>query len=363
MARKLAKAALVIFINVAACVVAVLGYYAYGKITYPDFFCGSFAALDGEIGWIIAPDKSSCIGGRAPFSSDAPWFDGKVFTDANGFRSAKPGTPTPHDGVLMAGDSWTFGYGVSFENSFPGQFQKLTDVPVEVAASPAYSAAQTLMLAQRWIPRLTPRAVVYLDLGLWDRSACSGTYRPRIILKPCYWQAPGTKTAELVVPPPGMVKSFASWGVLPGGMLGAGEDGWEYFLISRPVAIALQLMNRAGLLPGFGHDFHAVGVDPRMIQRGVLKQLTDLAAQARVPVLFIDPNDTYMADFAALAPERKVNLHHIGRAIWQRAVSEPAAKLPRQLARVPHDGHFGPGTNALVAALIRDRLRKLGVAF
>jgi hypothetical protein len=359
MPHKFATAALVVSINVAAGVAAVLGYYAYGKLSYPDFFCGSFAALDGEIGWIVAPDASSCIGGRAPFSHDKPWFAAKVFSDANGFRSARPGTQTARGGVLFAGDSWTFGYGVSFEDSFPGQVQKLSNVPAVVAASPAYGSAQTLMLAQRWLGRLAPRAIVYLDLGLWERSACSGKSRPRVILKPCYWQAPHAKTAELTVPPPGTVRRFASWGVLPGGMLGAGENSWRYFLISRPVALALELTNRAGLLPGFGHDFRAVGVDPAAIRRGVLAHLARIAAQARVPVLLLDPHDDYDAEFAALAASQKVFLHRIGKDVWRTAVKEPMAKLPKSLTRVPHDGHFGLASNALIAALIRDRLRAL----
>lgn len=362
MLRKISQIALVLFINVMAGVAAVLAYFAYGKLSAPTYFCGPFAKVDAEIGWVIAPNASSCVGGREPFSSEPPWFEGKVFTDVNGFRSAAPGTPTPAGGVLTIGDSWSFGFGVTFEESFPGQLQQLTGTPVVIAASPAYGSAQAIMLGERWLERLKPRAIVYLDLGLWDRSACSGAHRPRVILKPCYWQAPGERSATLVVPLPGRVDTFASWGILPGGMLGAGEDTWTYFLVSRPLALGLQLMTRAGIVAGFGHDFRAVGVDPDAIQHGVFDHLLRLAGKARVPVLLIDPWDTYRKYYDATPPERRAGLIRIGKDIWKPEVDEPADRLPPAQASLPHDGHFGPGKNALVAKLIEKELRARGLA-
>lgn len=361
MLRKISLFVLVAAINIAAGLAAVLAYFAYGKLSSPNYFCGSFGRIDAEIGWTIAPNASSCIGGREAFSSAPPWFEGKVYSDANGFRSAAAGGPTPTGGVLAVGDSWTFGFGVTFEDSYPGRLQQATGMPVVVAASPAYGSAQAIMLAERWVDRLKPRAIVYLDLGFWDRSACSGAQRPSFILKPCYWQARGAEAAELVAPPPGRVQSFASWGVYPGGMLGAGEDSWTYFLVSRPVALALQIMTRIGLVPGFGHDFRAVGVEPAAIQRGALDHLARLATQARVPVLLLDPQDIYREHFAALPPERRSGLIRIGADVWQPEVEAPAAKLPPAQAAVPHDGHFGPGKNALVAALIEKELKARGL--
>jgi hypothetical protein len=361
MIRTIAKIGLVIGVNIAAGLFAVLAFYAYGKLTFPDYFCGSFAVTDAQICWVIAPNASSCVGRREPFSSGPPWFEAKVFSDANGFRSKAPGTPTPTGGVMAVGDSWTFGYGVDFTDSFPGQLQEQTGVPVVVAASPAYGTAQALLLAQRWVDRVKPRAIVFFDNGFWNRSACTGGRRPSAILKPCYWQPPGATSAELVVPPAGRVQAFASWGVLSGGMFGAGEDSWTYFLVSRSVALAYQLMAHAGIVPGFGHDFRDVGADPQAIQRGTLDHLVRLGAQVRVPLLFLDPQGTYAGHFAALTAESRTYIHYVGREVWTRQVMEPAAKLPPDMARVPHDGHFGPGLNALVAQFIRDQLRGLGV--
>jgi hypothetical protein len=335
--------------------------FAYGKLTHESYFCSRFGQIDAELGWVLKPSAVTCVAGREPFSSSPSWFEGKVFTDANGFRSAKSGGDTPKGGVLFAGDSWTFGYGLSFEESFPGQFSARSGVGAAVAASPAYGSAQALLLAERWVERLTPRAIVYLDIGLWERSACRGATKPAFILKPCYWQSNGASSAELVTPPPGTVENAASWGITPGGMLGVGEDTWTYFLWSRPVAQLHHLLVRANLAAGFGHDFRAAGVDDAVVHKAVLDHLVRLAGRAHVPVLLLDPADTYKVPLAALGAEQSRHLHHVGKAVWRSAVDEPAAELPPEIARVPHDGHFGPGMNALVAALVQSQLQTLEV--
>jgi hypothetical protein len=360
MGSKLKTMSLIVVLNVTACVLPFVAYYGYAKLTYPAYFCRPFGVVDDEIGWVLAPNVSSCIGGWDPFSRTS-WFEASVFTDTNGFRAARPGTQTPRGGLLVVGDSWTFGFGVTFEGSYPGQLQR-PSMPVVVAASPAYGSAQALMLAERWLDRLAPRAIVYLDLGLWQRSACRGSSRPTAILKPCYWQGPGATAAELVVPPPGRVASFAGWSVEPGGMLGAGEATWGYFLVSRPVALVYEALARVGWVAGFGDDFRPVGVDEVAIQRGTIAHLGRLAAKARVPSLLIDPGDTYAQLLKELPAEQAGNIVRVDSATWRQAVGEPASKLPPELESVPHDGHFGPGTNALIAKLVRERLEALRVS-
>jgi hypothetical protein len=68
-----------------------LAFYATVKLTYSAYTCGSFARIDGEIGWVLKPSTTSCLGGRSAFSPSRPWFHSTVFTDVNGFRAARPG--------------------------------------------------------------------------------------------------------------------------------------------------------------------------------------------------------------------------------------------------------------------------------
>jgi hypothetical protein len=148
---------------------------------------------------------------------------------------------------------------------------------------------------------------------------------------------------------------------MPGGMLGAGEDGWIYFLISRPVSLAYQALARANIVSGFGDDFHAVGVDEVAIRRAVLDHVARLAAAQKVPLLLLDPQNFYTDLVPALPAGQKSYIRHVGTEKWQRSVAVPAAALAPEQAAVPHDGHFGPGTNGLVAKLVREELQAAGV--
>jgi len=339
----------------------VLGYYAFAKLTYSAYTCGSFARLDDEIGWTLAPSVESCLGGRGVFTR-TPWFESPVYTDANGFRAARPGAPTSVGGLMAVGDSYTFGYGVTFEQSYAGELERLSHLPVVTAASPAYSSAQALLLAQRWVPRIKPKAIVYLDNGMWTRDACRGPYRPTAILKPCYWQPPGAAAAELVIPPPGRIAAWAKWGVLPGGMIGPGETGWDYFLVSRPVLQVEHLLTLAGIVSGFGHDFAAVGVDDTAIRRAVLAHLGRLAEAARVPVIFLDSENFYPPDMLDELPaSQRAFIDRIGKERWDREVEAPAALLPPDQRTVPHDDHFGAGRHRLIAEMLARELNRLGI--
>lgn len=342
-------------------IACVLGYYAWGKLSYAGYSCGSFAMADAEIGWVLAPGATSCLGAREPFASAPPWFHSTVHTDGNGFRSAAPGGQTPANGIFAVGDSWTFGFGLDHQDSYPGQLAVLSGLPVVTVASPAYSAAQAILLAERWAPRLRPRAIVYLDKGFGNRAACSGRHRPLSILKPCYWQPTGATEAELVLPPGDHVLRAADHGILPGGVLGAGELGWRYFVWARPITLAQQTLVRLGLASGFAHDFRAVGVDEMAIRRATLRHLVRLAATADVPVLLLDPGDLYAGMLEQLPPEQTVQILRVGAEEWNRAADAPAKALAPEQREIPHDGHYGPGMNRLIAEFVTAKLRQLHV--
>jgi hypothetical protein len=123
-----------------------MAYYAVAKLTFSAYSCGSFAQLDGEIGWVLRLGADTCLGGCGVFAA-APWFEAPVRTDRNGFRAALSGGATPAGGLMVVGDSYTFGYGVTFEQSYAGQLESMAGVPVVDVASPAYSSAQAMLWA------------------------------------------------------------------------------------------------------------------------------------------------------------------------------------------------------------------------
>jgi hypothetical protein len=331
---------------------AVGSYYAYRKMTFPAVFCGSFAQLDDEIGWVLRPNSESCYGFKHPEDPSRWAFYSRIFTDENGFRAPGPNAETPSSGIMTIGDSWTFGYGVDYVDSYPGWLSALGEKPVVNLSSPAYSAVQAIALAERWLEALDPDVIIFLDSGFWGRGACRGRNKPRWVFKPCYWFDPVSNETIRVVPPTGLVERASVLGVLPGGMLGAGEDGWNYFLISRPVMRLLGFLVQLDLLSGMAHDFKAVGVNPRHIKAGVIGDLTRLAALAKVPLILLDPSDAYAEFDEAFIDDDGPKIVRIGSLDWQRNVEIPASALSPDQQRVPFDGHFGPGKNRLIAEYV-----------
>jgi hypothetical protein len=358
MARSIAMWAMLVAIPIIALLALVLGFYAAAKLTYSAYVCRSFARIDGEIGWILEPSATSCLGGRSVFSNGPPWFESSVYTDANGFRSARSGTDAPIGGVMFVGDSFTFGYGVNFDQSFPGMFAEISGIPVVDIASPAYSTPQFLLLAERWIDRLRPRAIVVLEIDQWRRAACRGRTRPTAILKPCYWQSP-SGDVEIVTPPPGRVERWAASGVVPGGMIGAGEITWSYFLWSRPILQVVNLAARFGVISGFAHDYAAVGVDEEALRLASVRHIGRLAEKTQVPIILLNPIDSAPGRLIDLLPPHvRALIHRVGKSQWD---DEVVGKLPADRRTLPHDDHFSAATNRLVSELVLRECRKLGL--
>lgn len=342
-------------VSLSLIVACVEGYYLYGYLSFKDDYCGSFASLDDEIGWVLKASTVSCIESAADAAGPNS-FSSTVHVNADGFRVEDIASPTPANGMLAIGDSWTFGYGIDWKDSFAAQLTRAHGRPTALLASPGYSGAQALLLARRHIKSLRPKAIIYLELGFWDRSVCSGRTRPATILKPCYW-VDGDDGVHLVTPRSGYVHRMSSIGLLPGGMVGAGEKTLTYFLIARPVAKIKQMMVRLGLLSGFGNDFAAWGreEDFAKIRAAHLDRLLLLAKDAGARLLLIDPGEVYQPH--ARDSSDKKRLIYIGRSEWAASVGNPMSKLPKALARVPGDGHYGSGTHRLIAALIHAKLQ------
>ncbi len=339
------------------CALLFIGWYAYGMLRFNAFFCGTFAQLDPVIGWVLKPRAQSCMGVHAPFHPSDVYYKIPVYTDENGFRSQTPGETTPRNAIIAIGDSQSFGYMLPFSESYPGHLRAIQDRPVVNMASPAYGGAQSVLLARRWFKRLEPAAFVYWETGFWERGVCKGETRPTRILKPCYWVRPDGR-AELIAPPDGYVLERAAWGMRPGGMLGAGELTWTYFLISRPITKLHQIFVRIGLANGMPDDFRVVAMDAKPARQALLHDLAALAREARAPLVLIDQHGVYRDYLPTLSREESTYVHYVGKEEWNSAVEIPSSKLPPDQQRVPHDGHYGSGVQRIIAELINSKLAK-----
>ncbi len=337
-------------------VVAVWSYYGYQKVSAPATNEGSYGQIDGELGWILKPGSRSRY-----YMTDrvtgAAYFDSTVYTNAAGFRAPRPdAAAAAPGGVLAIGDSWTFGYAVDYDESYPAQLERLLGRDVVNMGVPAYGSAQVLLLLERHIEQLRPTHVIHLNLGLWNRSLCHGDTRPQHILKPCFWWNSDPGEVELVAPREGYVEGFAAKGVLPGGWLTAGNDSWAYYLVSRPAAKLKQSLTAAGLMPGHRSEYDA---DPILGQRALeftLDRLAELAARHDFTLVLVDPPGDYAAARDKLAGALGPQLAYISPADWAEEVDRPASALVPADRTIPKDGHYGPGMNRLIAEVVARRM-------
>ncbi len=280
----------------------------------------------------------------------------EIFTDSKGFRAARPGGEPPKGAILTIGDSWTFGFAVDHQESYPYHLSRLLRRPVVNLGVPGYGAAQTLLLLERHVEALEPRTVVYLTYGLWARSVCYGDTRPRAALKPCFWLNPESNQVALVTPEPGFVQAQAARGIYPGGYLTAGQDSWSYYLISRPFIKVRQLLVRAGLLAGPASDLDEDSEIAGQVVAATLDRLLRGSRHHRFTLVLVDPVGYYQELIDELPASRRANLIYVTAADWNHEVGAPAADLPAGRRRVPRDGHFTDEVNRLVAAALVRRL-------
>lgn len=348
---------------VVAPLVLVQAWYLYGYLGFQGGYCGPFGKLDPEIGWVLAPDTQSCIIGKdGPFGQIA--FRGEVSIDDRGARvpadSFRRGGHTAKPlQVIVMGDSWPFGYGIDGKDTFASRLTRDHGYETALFASPAYSNAQALMLADRMAAKHHPEAFVFLIAGL-ERAICIGATEPEWILKPCYWTAPGGK-ARLVVPPPGLVEAAAKFGLRPGGMLGAGEMTPGYFLISRPVSKASAMLVKLGVISGTPDDFYGVAPadETEAIRRASFADLRRLVARHHAKMVLLDPGGIYggLTEDAVASGE----MIYVGNKQWREEISLPSDALPENERAVPYDGHYGPGVHAMIAGMVSTKLKAVGL--
>ena len=351
---------------------AAIGNYGYKKLNYSFEFGERFSSLDDELGWTLKKNASTYIRGKSYLTGET-FFDSSVYTDALGFRSQNPGTqPTP-GGIVAIGDSWTFGYCVNYEETYPYFLEELSNTPVTNLGIPAYGAGSTYGLINRHVAELQPKLVVYLTSNLWHSSLSTVYPSPDsgYSLFPYFYYDEKMNRAGIKFPAPGAVSKAAEEGFYPGGSLTAGYKKFDYLWnIKVPQILSLA----RSYLPKFtsptsSQTNQEIKRDPFRLNKILEYELElygDLSALHQFKLLIIDfSNEEYYSllveKFNKKHPDRKIMF--IGQKEFQEKAFTKGINIglsPKEI-RVPKDGHWGSGTNKLIAEMIMDKIRPLGI--
>jgi hypothetical protein len=119
--------------------------------------------FDPEIGWVYVPNKSTV----QQFVPGQP--EVTVHSDRIGSRVAAPGVE--HDpgapSVLFVGGSFTYGFGLPYEETLTGRLESIPGFPYQVVnlGVEAYGTDQALLLLKRHFSRFDTKVVVYTFIG------------------------------------------------------------------------------------------------------------------------------------------------------------------------------------------------------
>ena len=355
--RLMAFRVLAVTLPILATAVLFAGYVGYRELRLDYTSCGPYGVLDEELGWRLRERSSSCLKLENRLTGEVI-FDTKVFINARGFRDSTPDGDGANTAVLAIGDSWTFGYGVNYEQSYPYVLGEFTGLRVANAGVPAYGAAGTMILLRRALDHLRPTGVVYLAKGLWTRSTCDETSAPRTLV-PCFVRD-RAGTVRLVRPSQTAVASAAANSELPGGALTSGHR----------VSAAARLLRRtrADFDGAFGwfRPTPVAAADDIDLVRDVLtfelQGLLQLAREFAFTLVLVDPLNGYQHAVDRLTPEERRHIVYFGQADWGRDVETRLRQLRPDQVLIPEDWHYTPEANWAIASalapVVRDAARR-----
>ena len=343
----------------------VTSYFGYKKLTLSYAYCNSFGEIHSEIGWVLKKNIDSCLKLSNKISGEV-FFDSSIYTDNNGFRTQSSGNSSSSS-ILSIGDSWTFGYGVNGDETYPYFLSKLLGQPIFNSGVPAFGSASTYLYAKSNIEKLKPKTVIYLTRGLWRRSTCLkpwsnyiedsinnkqlSLYRKQLI--PCFFIDQEDFNVKLLEPLTGVVKKSVENHVYPGGSLTAGYDSfWSYVFFTKPKLVYQSFKERVGL----SAIKVSTPLESYQIKKFELNSFLDLAKKNNFQFILVDPYGDYKQIIVNKDVKNLENLLYISKSYWNEYMEMNTKGTKKNELYIPKDGHFSKKMNEIVANLIYQKI-------
>ena len=377
-------------------IVCYVGYLSIRKMVYSYNYCGAYGKLDAELGWKLKENASSCISLKNHITGKT-YFDSNVYTNNMGFRDIKTNINVPKNAIAFVGSSFTFGYGLNYEETFPYLLSQKINFPVVNMGIPAYGSGSSLMLFENYVNQIQPSLVI-LYSGAWHWSLCFSKTRPTENLVPCFWWDDQKQQIELIKPQPGKVLKEAKKYSFPSGALSSGYDNLEYFFIIKPLMTLNSIKTKVMKIIWQALGFKEIGpsayeINPSTISRKriqledqslpehnkkyipkpgddevfskidavieyTLRRYAKLAKKHNFILLVLDEMGAHKPYLENARKDFKVSIIHVGPREFKSEVTNPSLKLSKGSLRIEGDGHFTFKANQLVANMINNSLVK-----
>lgn len=136
------KAFLIIAEIVTASAIALLGFIIL-TIENPHARMG----IQRQIPSLYRPDSRTGYSLRENLAADVPITPDtsySVYTNQEGIRVASAAAPTPRGGIVVVGDSQSFGMGIEYQQTFAAGLERMLSVPVANLGVPGYGTVAAL---------------------------------------------------------------------------------------------------------------------------------------------------------------------------------------------------------------------------
>jgi len=353
---------ILVAIVIATPVLLVTIYYGFQKLTNSYEYCKSFGQIDDELGWRLKENTTSCLSLKNYITGEV-YFDTKIYTDNYGFRSAgnKDEQKYLSNSILAIGDSWTFGYGVDFEEAYPYQLSLLLGKDVVNSGVPAYGSGSTYLLAKKNISEIRPNTVIYLTKGLWHRSVCTKPWSNKKNIEkqliPCYIVDDRyTFEGKFEIPKEGVIKASVDSGVYPGGSLTAGYDSfWHYIFYVKPKLVWRHISDILGLST---KQNQVTPLEGHVIRDLELSSYLELMQQYDFKFVLVDPYGSYYNNVRIQQHKIPDDFIYLGKDFWKENFIPNFNKLEPNQQHIPKDGHYTVEANKLLAETIFKGMRQ-----
>lgn len=338
-----------ILIIVALIITFLLSPFVYRKLTKSYSYCNAYGTTDSELGWVLKKSHSSCLSFKN-FFNEKPYFDTKIFLNQYGFRDKNLVNENNPD-ILFIGDSWTFGYGIDYEETFAAIIEKKTGMSVLNLGVPNYSSLQTFFLLDRFKKEFQPDYIIYLNSGIWQRALCSKE-QYHITLEPCYTII-NNKTVIKFPKKVFIQDSFKKF-KYPSGMLTSGYNFFHFLFFIKPRDIIIEISSKLGI----NKIFQNAEVGPNyfseneliLIKNKEIELLKSIPSKETKFINIMMHGDDYIDQKLS-----NKNLINLSNDWFTNNIRKNLNNLENQ-GRILVDGHFNAKANELIADKIIEAL-------
>ena len=334
----------------------IISSLVFSKLTQSYSYCNSYGQKDVQLGWVLKKSHESCLSFKN-YLAGKTYFESKIILNQYGFRDYKKiNNESPE--IIFIGDSWTFGYGINYQDTFASIVQTKTGLNVLNIGVPNYSSLQALYLYKRHLNNFNPKLIIFLNPEILSRALCSKE-NYRLTLEPCYTII--DNEVKIIFPNEEFLNNSIAQNKYPSGFHTAGYNFYEYYFLYKPKYIFNKLLLKIGILsnnnkPDVNVDYFNKD-ELKLIKSEELSIISSLTSSKTKFINIMMSQDVY--DKKSIDNmEEKFNFLNLSKKWFDIEVNEKL-NLTSNNGRIEKDGHYNEEANEIIADAIIGVINKI----